>query len=101
MSQEDRPFYFTKHKFISGDVHTKYFKSTYILRGINFFYFVVKFYILPDVTAVCTVTRGYSDDGTLCCLDWGSRPLKMLEGGGSEDESSGEQWKMYSIPFPL
>ena len=33
------------------------------------------------VTAVRTVTRGYSDDGTLCGLDPQSRPLKVLEGG--------------------
>ena len=33
------------------------------------------------VTAVYTVTHGYSDGGTLCGLDWGSRPLKVPEGG--------------------
>ena len=36
---------------------------------------------LTSVTAVYTVTHGYSDDGTLCGLDWGSRPLKVPEGG--------------------
>ena len=36
---------------------------------------------ISSVTAVLTVTRGYSDDGTLCGLDPQSRPLKVLEGG--------------------
>ena len=37
--------------------------------------------LLHVVTAVCTVTHGYSDEGTLCGLEWGIQTTQGAGGG--------------------
>ena len=47
-------------------------------------YFLSYWYVVINnfcVTAVCTVTHGYSDDGTLCGLEWGIQTTQGAWGG--------------------
>ena len=55
------------------------------------------------VTAVCTVTHGYSDDGTLCGLGFPCQTTLGTGGGVSGYLATGileGKWKRYSVPFP-